>query len=180
MLDATERRAWTNHWARPQPAVKELLSRMLFVVARPLQALGPVEACVTHAGVHWTELTDFVPHLFRGGMAEAAVHAIGQIANDLDVVMGLGWRRKCAADALHASFAAGHASVGFAPSGGGRENDVGKLSGLRHKHILHYERVETLKKADRSMLIGLRLRGIFANDIERLQFVALHRIEHSA
>ena len=75
MLHATERSAWTNHRTRPQAAVKELFSRMLFVVARPLEAYGTIEARVTHPRMHRTELTNFVPHLFRGGMAKTAVHA---------------------------------------------------------------------------------------------------------
>src|SRR5579862_4819403 len=101
-----------------------------------------------------------------------------ELAHDRDIVACLArWVERLAA-ALHAPLAARNGSFRFAPARGCRKDDLGQLAGLGEKNVLDDEMLEAAQQGHRMFLIGLRLRRILADDVERLQLAALDRLEH--
>ena len=82
------------------------------------------------------------------------------------------------AASLHAPLAARYRAVGLAPTRRGWKNDLGELPGLRQEDILNDQVPQTSQQLDRMLLIGLRLRRILADDVERVELFAIDRREH--
>src|SRR5439155_5638970 len=112
-----ERRARADLRFLPQAAMQIHLTRMRFVVARPLNAFEFLEAPITHARMHRTEPADFVPNAFRSWLAPVVAQTTRQLVNDLDVAAHTGRRLDGATATLHAALAGGHGALGLAPAG---------------------------------------------------------------
>ena len=147
------------------------------VPAGPLQA-DLVQPPVAHARVHRRERPQLVPHLLGGRVAPVVAQPRGQLADDLDVVARLSRRVERAAHALDAPLAVRDGPFGLAPARRGGQHDVGELGGAGEEDVLHDEVVEPLEQVQRVHRVGLRLRRILADDVQRLQLAALHRLEH--
>ena len=80
---------------------------------------------------------------------------------------------------LHAALGVGHGPAGrLAPRRRRREDDVGHLARLGHEDVLGDHEVQALQQRERALGVGLGLRGVLAQDVERRELAALHAVEH--
>src|SRR5690349_25028184 len=100
---------------------------MRFVVARPLNAVELFQPLVSHTRMHGTQGTQPVPDAFRIRLAPAAARALREFVDNFHVVADAFGQRNSGTHALHAALATRHCTFGFAPSGGTRKDDMGKL-----------------------------------------------------
>src|SRR3954447_4729290 len=107
-------------------------------------------------------------------MAESA----REVVDDLDVVAGFARRVVGLAHALDAALARRDGALGLAECRRRGEDDVGELGGRRDKEILDHEVIEALEQPLGALLVSLSLRGVLADDVERSQLSAFHRLEH--
>ena len=158
--------------------MQEELAGMLLVVARPLEAVLGLEPGVAHAGVDGRERPDLVPDVLGGRVPEVGAHGTREVDHDVEVVARLAGRLERAADTLHAPLGVGDRALGLGPHGAGREDDVGDLGRLRPEDVLDDDELETLEEMPRAEVVGLRLHGVLADDVERGQLAVLHGLEH--
>ncbi len=111
-------------------------------------------------------------------LAPVVAQPARELGDDPHVVARLAGRIERLAHALHAPLAVRHGALGLAPRRGRREDDVGHLRGLRQDDVLHDEEVEAGEELARVVDVGLGLRGVLADHVERPQLAALHAVEH--
>ena len=58
------------------------------------------------------------------------------------------------------------------------EDDVGELGRLRHHDVLDDQEVELREELAGAADVGLRLRRVLADHVERAELAALHPVEH--
>jgi len=119
-----------------------------------------------------------VPHVLRTRGAEVDAEPLAELVDDLDVVARLAGRVERLAHALHAPLGARDRALGLGPARRRGQHDVRELCGLREEDVLHDEMVEPFEQLDRMLLVGLRLRRVLADHVQRTQVAALHRVEH--
>ena len=107
------------------------LSGMILVIARPLQTFGRFESRIAHAGMNRTQCAHLIPNFFRIRLAPLMTHAARNLKKDGNIVAGARRRFDCLAHALHAALAVRNGSIGFAPRGACRQDDIGQRGSLR-------------------------------------------------
>src|SRR5450759_3411331 len=115
---------------------------MRLVRAGPLDPPELVEAGVGHAGVHGREAADLLPNLLGGGVSPIGTEALGDLADQLDVVAGAFRRAERTAHALYAPLAVGDRALRLSPPRSRGQHHVRELGGLGEEDVLHDEMVE--------------------------------------
>ena len=100
------------------------------------------------------------------------------LGDDPEIVARIRWRVDRLANPLHPPLAVGDRPLGLAPARRRREHDVGQLSGRAEKQVLNDEVLQAVEQGGGTMLVRLRLCGVLADDVERCEIAALHRLEH--
>ena len=113
-----------------------------------------------------------------GVVVPVVTEATSQVEQDVDVVARRARRIERFADPLHASFGVGHRAIGLAPRRRSRQHDVGELRGLGPMDVEHDEVIEPAEQVDRPAHVGLGLGRVLADDEERPEITAFHRVEH--
>ncbi len=133
---------------------------------------------VAHAAVHRRERAQLVPGLLGGRLAPVGAHAVGDRADDPAVVARLAGRVERLAHALDAALGVGDGALALAPGRARGQHDVGQLGGLRQQDVLDDEEVEAREQLARVLDVGLGLRRVLADHVQRAQLAALHALEH--
>jgi small GTP-binding protein len=111
---------------------------------------------------------------------EQLIEKVSEVAEDMDVIARIAWRAERLAHALDAPLTAGDGAFRLAPRGRRRQHDVRNLGCLRHEVVLHDDVFDAFEQPPGALRVGLRLHGILAEDVERVQLSVLHRLEHLA
>jgi hypothetical protein len=163
----------------PQPPVKERLTGMLLVGTRPLESAHLLETRVAHAaGEMGSDGAELVPDLLRRRFAPVVTQPPGDLRDDPQLVARARRRIDRLAHALDAPFAVGDGPLALAPRRGGRQDDVRELRRAREEDLLHDEMVEAAQPVLDVVRVGVGLRGILADDVERRQVAPVHRAQH--
>jgi hypothetical protein len=158
--------------------MQELLARMLFVVARPLQPRTGIESLVRHAREHRREGAHLVPRVLRRWIPKLLPEPLRDLRDDPDVVARLTWRLQSLATALHAALAVRDGAFGLAPARRGGEDHMRHLRGARQEDVLHHEVVEPLQQPLHAVQVGIALRRVLADDVQPRELSFTHRVEH--
>ncbi len=180
VMDDGERReaAALGRIVVPEPRVEELRSRVLLVGTRPLNAVELFETLVGHARELRRERADFVPHVFRRRRTPVVAEALGELRHDPDLVASFAGWFDGLSTTLNATLAVRDRALPLGPRRCRGQHDVGELRGFREEDFLHDEVVEILEEMDHVRHVGVRLRRILADDVERGEFLRLHSLDH--
>src|SRR5262245_3323270 len=154
-FDDAERRSRADQRPFPEPAVEKELSRMRFVVARPLEAAACFEARVAHSRMQRAQPAYFIPDIFRARVATIMSESPRQVTDDFDVIASAAGRVEGLAHALDTALAAGHCAFRFAPAGRRGQDYMGEFSGCREEKVLYGKELKSLEKMYRAVLVGL-------------------------
>ena len=128
--------------------------------------------------VHRRERAQLVPRLLGARLPPVEAHALGDRADDPAVVARLAGRVERLAHALHAALGVRDGALGLAPRRARGEHDVGQLGGLGEQDVLHDHEIEAREQLARVLDVGLGLRRVLADHVQRAQLAALHALEH--
>src|SRR5579862_2588319 len=113
--------------------MQELFAGMVLVIAGPVDSTELLETRVTHAGVPRGERAALVPSELRAVLRPLVAEPARQCRENGDIVACLAGRFERLSAALYAALAARHRTLGLAPAGGSRKNDLGQLARLREE-----------------------------------------------
>ncbi len=162
----------------PQPRVQEQGAGVLLVGTRPLDAAELLEPFPAHAGVHRAERTQLLPCAERGDVAPVGAHALRELGDDPDVVLGVARRLERLAHPLHAALGVRHRPFRFERAVRRREHHVGELGRPRHEQVLDDQGVEAPQQHLRVLLVGLAAGGVLADHVDGGELATIHRLEH--
>src|SRR6478672_5993673 len=103
----------------PQPAMQKDFSRMLLVVTRPLDSAQRFQPRITHAGIHGTERSQFVPDTFCLRLTPVMPQTTRQIKDDFSIVSHARRHGNRCTYALHATLAGCNSAFALTPAGCG-------------------------------------------------------------
>ncbi len=104
-------------------------------------------------------------------------HAVGDELDDLPVGFGFAEGLYSFVDSLDAAFGAGEGAL-FFERGGGREDDVGEAAGLGEVDVLDDEELAVAECVADVAGVGVGGDGVFALDVEALEFALLDGADH--
>src|SRR5437660_11225741 len=112
---------------------------MVLVIARPLQPLRGFKPRITHPRMSGAESAHFTPDVLRHRLAKVVSHPARNIEKNRDIVTRTRRRIQRLAHTLHAALAVRNRAFGLAPASAGRQDDTGKLGGVRQALVLRTE-----------------------------------------
>ena len=145
----------------------------------PLQGAVAFEAFVADAGEHGGEAGDLV-HDFGGVLiVPVGTEALGDELDDLPVGLGFAEGFEGFVDALDAALGVGEGAFFFERGRGGKDH-VGILRGDGEVDVLNDEEFDFAEGAFDVVGVGVGGDGVFALDVEAVEFAFVDGIDHHA